>query len=44
MKKKILFFLLLLASTFFHHEEYFSRDTKFEFNYYKIFSETKLIF
>ena len=40
MKKKVLFFLLLFSyCTFFHHEEYFSRDTKLEFTYYKIFSE-----
>ena len=40
MKKKVLFFLLLFSyCTFLHHEEYFSRDTKLEFTYYKIFSE-----
>ena len=40
MYKKILFFLLLLTyCTFLHHEEYFSRDTKLEFTYYKIFKD-----
>ena len=40
MKKKVLFFLLLFSyCTLFHHEEYFSKDTKLELTYYKIFSE-----
>ena len=40
MNKKVLFFLLLLTyCTFLHHEEYFSKDTKLEFTYYKIFKD-----
>ena len=40
MNRKVLFFLLLLTyCTFLHHEEYFSKDTKLEFTYYKIFRD-----
>ncbi len=40
INRKVLFFLLLLTyCTFLHHEEYFSRDTKLEFTYYKIFKD-----
>ena len=40
MNKKVLLFLLLfIYCTFLHHEEYFSKDTKLEFMYYKILSD-----
>ncbi len=40
MNKKVLLLLLLfIYCTFLHHEEYFSKDTKLEFTYYKILSD-----
>jgi len=40
-KKVVCFFLFLIYSTFLHHEEYFSKDTKLELTYYKIFRNFK---
>tara|TARA_B100000029_G_C17305607_1_gene862390 strand:- start:2 stop:865 length:864 start_codon:yes stop_codon:yes gene_type:complete len=40
-RKIFFFFFLLIYSTLLHHEEYFSKNVKLEFTYYKIFKKLK---